>query len=161
MKQNEKQSPHKTKKQKPTQMKFVYVSQLLLGWDLPWNMALHLKSLIFPFLSRHQLQIATWKVWDLMSTSLFSTGIPSGLNLCQPFACCSSLCEFICVSYVSGRYSFLGVIHSIWLLEPFCPLRRSSHLLLSAPESCAVCPFYPVASRLCSHLTQEMWAKQG
>lgn len=50
----------------------------------------------------------------------FSTGTPSGLNLCWPCAQCHSLCELIlhqpcCV----WKTHFLGVNHPLWLLQSF------------------------------------------
>lgn len=54
-----------------------------------------------------------------------STGTPSGLELCRP-VCGHSLCGSLCVSpVVSRRPSFLGVLHSLWILQSFHPLFRS------------------------------------
>lgn len=63
-----------------------------------------LKKINFP--SRYQFQITSW-----CSLPLLRNGILFGVNLCEFYMCCLSLCEFMCFSSVLSRKCFLGVIH--------------------------------------------------
>lgn len=51
--------------------------------------------------------------WDLGPIPIVNSQIFSGLNLCGSYACCQSLCEFLCVSVDRG----------------FCPDWFCSHLV--------------------------------
>jgi hypothetical protein len=83
------------------------------GWYTQWHSP---GENGFPFPSRYQLQIYLRD--RTVSTSLFSTGTLSGLNLCRTCACCH---VSVCIRPDgSGRHCFLEVLHHLWLLQSCC-----------------------------------------
>lgn len=61
------------------------------------QVSLHWRKLTFSFPADISY-IASWSEGCLRPLSLLSVGVFSGLNLYRSWACCQSLCEFVCVT---------------------------------------------------------------
>ena len=94
------------------------------------------KLKFFSFASGCPLEIASEQGWGLVSTSLLGSRTLSGLELCRPWACRHSLCEFMRVTpVVTRRPCCPGVFQPLWLLQSsylFCRVHCISDWVLQA-----------------------------
>lgn len=80
------------------------------------QVSLHWRKLTFSFPADISY-IASWSEGCLRPLSLLSVGVFSGLNLYRSWACCQSLCEFVCVASLlclSFQDGLMGRSSSFW-----------------------------------------------
>ena len=132
---NSKPQPNQNQSQKSNNAKTITQTNthrvcIVLG-NYYWAQSYSGMNLTYPvtfLLSLHQ-QISITdsfliRVVFLCALPHFSGGTLSGLNLCRSYACCHSLCEFMCtwVLVRSRKHCFLEVSRHLWLLQAFCLL---------------------------------------
>lgn len=114
-------------------------------------------------------------LWLNSNLSIWTT---SGLNLCRTYACCHSICEYICTPVqLCLEETVCSYSNSLWLLEPSLPsfchrslrleargLISTPHFELSAPKSFTLYTLASLGASVNYHLLKQdylMMAKWG